>query len=52
MNAEIDIRAILPAIRVPTLVLHRRGDRTISVEAGRYLANRITGARLVETVRR
>ena len=48
MNAEIDIRPILPAIRVPTLVVHRRGDRSISVEAGRDLAKRITGARFVE----
>ena len=48
MNAEIDIRPILPAIRVPTLVVHRTGDRSISVEAGRDLAKRITGARFVE----
>lgn len=48
MNAEIDVRAILDAIRVPTLVLHRAGDRTIPVEAGRYLAERIPGAQLVE----
>ena len=48
MNMEIDIRAVLPAIRVPTLVLHRRGDRVVSVEQGRYLAERIPGARLVE----
>ena len=48
MNAEIDIRPILPAIRVPTLVVHRRGDRSISVEAGRYLAKHITGAKFVE----
>jgi class 3 adenylate cyclase len=48
MNAEIDVRPILDAIRVPTLVLHRTGDRTIPVEAGRYLAERIPGASFVE----
>ena len=40
-NAEIDVRAILPQIRRPTLVLHRRGDRAISKENGRYLADHI-----------
>lgn len=48
MNIEIDIRSLLPAIRVPTLLLHRVGDRLISVEASRYMARRIPGARLVE----
>jgi pimeloyl-ACP methyl ester carboxylesterase len=43
--SEIDIRAQLPAIRVPTLVLHRTGDLAASVEAGRYLAKHIPGAR-------
>ena len=37
-----------PAIRVPTLVLHRSGDRDSSVEEGRYLAARIPGAKFVE----
>jgi pimeloyl-ACP methyl ester carboxylesterase len=45
---EADIRPILPSIRVPTLVLHRTGDRTVPVEAGRYLAQKIPNARLVE----
>jgi pimeloyl-ACP methyl ester carboxylesterase len=45
---EIDIRAILPAIRVPTLVLHRSGDRFAPVEHGRYLAQHIPGARYAE----
>jgi class 3 adenylate cyclase/pimeloyl-ACP methyl ester carboxylesterase len=45
---EIDIRAILPAIRVPTLVVHRSGDRFAPVEHGRYLAQHIPGARYVE----
>jgi len=43
-----DIREILPAIRVPTLVLHRRGDRLVSLANGRYLASAIPDARLVE----
>src|SRR5207248_499561 len=47
MNGEIDVRHVLPAIRVPTLVLHRRDDRTIALEHGRYLAEHIPGARLV-----
>jgi hypothetical protein len=48
MNAEIDIRDILPSIRVPTLVLHRTHDRCLRVEEGRYVASRIPGARFVE----
>ncbi len=43
-----DLRAVLPAIRVPTLVLHRVGNRFISVNHGRYLAEHIAGARFVE----
>jgi pimeloyl-ACP methyl ester carboxylesterase/DNA-binding winged helix-turn-helix (wHTH) protein len=48
MNAEIDIRGILPSIRVPTLVLHRRHDRCLKVDEGRYIASRIPGALFVE----
>ena len=48
MNGQIDIRAILPTIRVPTLVLHRTGDPMAHVEAGRDLADAIPGARFVE----
>ncbi len=48
MNGEIDVRAVLPSVRVPTLVLHRSGDRCLHVEEGRYLASRITGAEFVE----
>jgi pimeloyl-ACP methyl ester carboxylesterase/DNA-binding winged helix-turn-helix (wHTH) protein len=48
MNAEIDVRDVLPWIKVPTLVLHRTGDRCLRVEEGRYLASRIPGARFVE----
>lgn len=48
MNRGIDVRSVLPAIHLPTLVLHRKGDRTINIEEGRYLAQHIPGARLVE----
>jgi len=48
MNAEIDVRPVLPSVRVPTLVLHRRGDVRVNAEAGRYLARQIAGARHVE----
>lgn len=48
MNADIDVRAVLPSIRVPTLVIHRSGDRCLRVEEGRYLAARIPGAEFVE----
>ncbi len=45
---EIDVRDVLPSIRVPTLVLHRRDDDFIKIEHSRYIASRIPGARLVE----
>jgi class 3 adenylate cyclase/esterase/lipase len=48
MNEEIDVRDVLPAIRVPTLVLHRVGDERVKVEFGREIANRIAGAKFVE----
>lgn len=48
MNAEIDVRDVLPSIRVPTLVLHRTHDRCLSVEEGRFVAERIPGARFME----
>lgn len=48
MNAEIDVRHVLPTVRVPTLVLHRTGDRCLKVEEGRYVAEKIPGARFVE----
>jgi class 3 adenylate cyclase len=44
---EIDIRAILPTIAVPTLVLHRVDDRVVLESQGRYLAEAIPGARYV-----
>jgi class 3 adenylate cyclase len=48
MNEQIDVRAILPSIQTPTLILHRPGDRTTRVEGSRYLAEHIPGARYVE----
>ncbi len=48
MNADIDVREVLPSVRVPTLLLHRVGDRALRVEESRYMAARIPGARLVE----
>ncbi len=48
MNAQIDVRHVLPTIRVPTLVLHRTGDRCLLVEEGRYVASLIPSARYVE----
>jgi class 3 adenylate cyclase len=48
MNQEIDISGVLGAIRVPTLVIHRTEDTAVGVEAGRYLAQNIPGARLAE----
>jgi class 3 adenylate cyclase len=47
MNLEIDVRHVLGAVRVPTLVLHRTGHST-DVRGVRFLANRISGARLIE----
>jgi pimeloyl-ACP methyl ester carboxylesterase len=48
MNAGIDVRPVLESVRVPTLVLHRTGDRAVPVESGRYVAENIPGATLVE----
>jgi class 3 adenylate cyclase len=47
-NFEIDIRSVLPAVHVPTLVLHASGDPIAPVAAGRYVAEHIDGARYVE----
>lgn len=46
--SEIDIRPVLPAIRVPTLVMHRAHDRLIPIRLGRWLAEHVDGARFVE----
>ena len=48
MNREIDVRHVLPAIRVPTLVIHRRDDVRIRSSAARELAGLIPTARYVE----
>ena len=44
---EADVRPLLPAISVPTLVVHREGNRYVHLGAGQYLAEHIPGARLV-----
>jgi class 3 adenylate cyclase len=48
MNADVDIRHVLPVIAVPTLVIHRSEDMIVTVEAGRDLAAKIQGAKYVE----
>ena len=48
MNTQVDVRDILPAIRVPTVVMHRTDDRDANVEEGRYIAAHIPGACFVE----
>lgn len=48
MMKDIDVRHVLPTVSVPTLVLHRRDERVVPVEAARYIAERIEGARLIE----
>jgi class 3 adenylate cyclase/pimeloyl-ACP methyl ester carboxylesterase len=48
MNVEVDIRAILPTIRVPTLILHRSGDRLQPCQGARYMAGQIPAAKFVE----
>jgi class 3 adenylate cyclase len=48
MNSRIDVRHVLGSVRVPTLVLHRGADFVVDVAEGRYIAERIPGARFVE----
>jgi pimeloyl-ACP methyl ester carboxylesterase len=48
MNSQVDVRDTLAAVQAPTLVLHRRDDVDSHVDEGRYLAERIPGARFVE----
>jgi class 3 adenylate cyclase len=48
VDAETDVRDLLPTIGVPTLILHRTGDRVEPVAVARYLAERIPGATLIE----
>jgi pimeloyl-ACP methyl ester carboxylesterase/DNA-binding CsgD family transcriptional regulator len=48
MNSLVDIRHVLPLIHVPTLILHRIGDRDCPVEGSRYMARQVPGARYIE----
>jgi pimeloyl-ACP methyl ester carboxylesterase len=48
MNRDIDVRQVLPLVRVPTLILHRQGEKVIEIQHARYLARHIPGAKLVE----
>jgi class 3 adenylate cyclase len=48
MNLDVDVCGVLPSIRVPTLILHRKEVAPQDVRSARYLADRIAGARLVE----
>jgi class 3 adenylate cyclase len=48
MNSQIDTRDVLPAIRVPSLLLYRTGDSDVHVDEGRWIASRIPGAKFVE----
>ena len=48
MNIEIDVRHVLPTIRIPTLILHRSADKLVNVGCSRYLAKAITGSKYVE----
>ena len=45
--SDVDVRGVLPAIHVPTLVLHREGDAIVSRAQARYVADHIAGARFV-----
>ena len=45
---QLDVRAIVPSIRVPTLVIHNAQDAVFTVERGRYIAEHVAGARYVE----
>lgn len=48
MNSHNDVRGVLGAVRVPTLVMHASGDHDVNVDEGRYIATHIEGARFVE----
>jgi class 3 adenylate cyclase len=48
MNAQIDIRNVLPAIRVPTLILHSINDQALDIGGSRFLAEQIATAKFVE----
>jgi pimeloyl-ACP methyl ester carboxylesterase len=48
MNKEIDVRHVLPAVHVPTLILHGSEDTVLPLDVARYVASRIPAARLAE----
>jgi pimeloyl-ACP methyl ester carboxylesterase len=48
LNCRIDVRAVLPVIDVPTLVLHCSGDRVYRIEQGRYVARHLANVRWIE----
>ena len=48
MNSQIDVRPVLPTVSVPTLVIHRTGDRVVDVHHDRYYADHIPGAKFLE----
>jgi pimeloyl-ACP methyl ester carboxylesterase len=48
MFLDIDVRDVVPNVHVPTLILHRRHDRLVNVRNGRWLAEHMSNARLVE----
>jgi class 3 adenylate cyclase len=48
MFLDIDVRDVVPSVHVPTLILHRRHDRLVNVRHGRWLAEHMPNARLVE----
>ncbi len=48
MNGQVDVRAVLPSIRIPTLVMHRADDKFIDIRHSRYLAEHIPDAKYVE----
>jgi class 3 adenylate cyclase len=48
IQRDTDVRPVLPTIQAPTLLIHRKGDRLEPAEQGRYIANRIPGAELLE----
>lgn len=48
MNVDTDISDLLPLVQAPTIVMHGRGDRFILIEHGRWMAERIPGARFIE----
>jgi class 3 adenylate cyclase len=48
LTAELNVRAVLPSVRVPTLVLHHRDDAFITAAMGKLIADHIPGAKYVE----